>query len=41
MLEIFIAFILLGFLALFVLLSFPMKVEESDFRENSQAKTNK
>lgn len=40
MLEIFIAFILLSFLALFVLLAFPMKVEESDFREKSKAKTN-
>jgi hypothetical protein len=39
MLEIFIAFILLSFLALFILLSFPMKAEDMDYAEKSKAKS--
>jgi len=40
MLELFIAFILFAFLALFVMLSFPMKIDESDYREKSNINPN-
>lgn len=40
MLEFFIAFILLAFLALFVMLAFPIKAEEGDYSEKSNIKAN-
>jgi Tfp pilus assembly protein PilE len=42
MLELFIAVILIAFLALFAILSYPMKTDDVDYRDNSQGhpKTN-
>lgn len=42
MLELFIAVILIAFLALFAVLSVPMKADDMDYRDNSktQAKIN-
>jgi hypothetical protein len=37
MLEVFIALILITFLALFIMLSFPMKADDVDYRDKSKA----
>lgn len=39
MIEVFIAFILIGFFALFVMLSFPMSVDELNQQDNTKARS--